>query len=287
VRALQPNAFGESAGRFTGNLRGIGRRPTFWVELGVGLAWVALAVASGEILAAGGSPGGPSWSSGSIWFCDLSGAGMAPGAGGHAIAGSAPKVASLAASLPMWALMAVAMMLPTAMPAVRHVAVNSLYWRRRRAVLEFIAVYLGTWAAFSALVLGVAVSRAPSGSAFVLPLVLAVAALWQLTPLKRRALRACHRPRPLPPYGWRATAGVARFGLGNGGACLASCWAMMLTMAVVGSARLAWMAALTALIAIEKLNLKPGRTARRIGLLLGTAAIAVAAIAVLGQPPQS
>ena len=151
-------------------------------------------------------------------------------------------------------------------------------YRRRQAVVEFIAVYLGIWALFSALVLGVAVARAPIGSALALPLILAVAALWQLTPLKRRALRACHQPRALPPYGWRATAGVARFGLGNGGACLASCWAMMLTMAVVSSARLAWMAALTALISIEKLNLKPARTARRTGLLLGTAAIAATAI---------
>ncbi len=221
-----------------------------------------------------------------MWFCDLDGAGIASGHGGDAVIDSAPEVASLAANLPTWALMAVAMMLPTAMPAVRHVAVNSLYWRRRRAMLEFIAIYLGIWALFSALVLGAAISQAPAGSAFVLPLVLAVAALWQLTPLKRRALRACHRPRPLPPYGWRATAGVARFGLGNGGACLASCWAMMLTMAVVGSARLAWMAALTGLIATEKLNLKPARTARRVGLLLATAAIAVAAIAALGQPPR-
>lgn len=286
MRALQPNTFGETAGRFTGNLRGIGRRPTFWVELGVGVVWIALALASGEILAAGGSSSGPPWASGSVWFCDLSRVGMTPGHGGDAVIDSAPEVASLAASLPMWALMAVAMMLPTAMPAVRHVAVNSLYWRRRRAVLEFTVVYLGIWAVFSVLVLGGATSRAPANSAFVLPLVLAVAALWQLTPLKRRALRACHRPRPLPPYGWRATAGVARFGLGNGGACLASCWAMMLTMAVVGSARLAWMAALTALIAIEKINLKPARTARRVGLLLATAAIAVATAAALGQPPQ-
>jgi predicted metal-binding membrane protein len=284
MRALQPNLFGEAAGRFPGNLRGIGRRPTLWVELGVGLAWIALAIASGELLAAGGSQGGAPWSTGSVWFCDLHGAGMGPGPGGDAIIGSAPKVASLAASLPMWGLMAVAMMLPTTMPAVRHVAVNSLYWRRRRAVLEFIAVYLGIWAAFSALVLGVVISQAPAGSVFVLPVVLAIAALWQLTPLKRRALRACHRPRPLPPYGWRATAGVARFGLGNGGACLASCWAMMLTMAVVGSARLAWMAALTALIAIEKLNLKPGRTARRVGFLFGTAAIAAASVGALSQP---
>lgn len=278
MRAPRPNALGEFAGRFPGNLRGIGRRPTLWAELAVGLAWVAMAVASGEILAAGGPRGGPAWTSGSVWFCHLGGAGTTPGLGGEAVFGHAPKVASLAASLPMWALMAMAMMLPTAMPAVRHVAVNSLYWRRRRAVLEFVVVYLGIWALFSTLVLGVALARAPTGSALALPLVLAVAALWQLTPLKRRALRACHQPRALPPYGWRATAGVARFGLGNGGACLASCWAMMLTMAVVSSARLAWMAALTALVAIEKLNLKPARTARRSGLLLGAAAIVATTI---------
>ena len=280
MRALQPNAFGKTAGRFPGSLRGIGRRPTFWVELAVVLVWIAMAAASGGILAAGGSPGGSAWSSGSVWFCHLGGVGTTSGLGSDAVIGRAPEVASLATSLPMWALMAMAMMLPTAMPAVRHVAVNSLYWRRRRAMAEFIAVYLGIWALFSALVLGVALASAPTGSALVLPLVLAVAALWQLTPLKRRALRACHQPRALPPYGWRATAGVARFGLGNGGACLASCWAMMLTMAVVGTARLAWMAALTTLIAIEKLNLKPARTARRTGLLFGAAAIVAAAIAL-------
>jgi predicted metal-binding membrane protein len=275
VRALQPNAFG--VGRVTGGgLRGIGRRPTLWVELGVALTWIALAVASAEIPAAGGSSGGSGWPSGSMWLCRMPGmAGVAPSLGGGLGPGvSAPHMTSLIAGLPMWALMAVAMMLPTAMPAVRHVAVNSIYWRRRRAVLEFLVVYLGLWVIFSAVALGVVVPLAPASPALVLPLLLAVAALWQWTPLKRRALRACHRPQTLPPHGWRATVGVARFGLGNGGACLASCWAMMLAMAAVSSARLIWMAALTAVIAAEKLNLKPGRAARRIGVLLAAAAIA-------------
>jgi predicted metal-binding membrane protein len=182
----------------------------------------------------------------------------------------------------MWAMMSVAMMLPTALPAVRHVAVNSLYWRRRRAVVEFLAVFLGIWAIFGAVVLDTLTSQKPAGSAAVLAAALALAALWQLTPLKRRALLACHRPQALPPHGWRATAGVARFGLRNGGACLASCWAMMLAVAVVSSARLTWMAMLTGLIVVEKLNLKPGRTARRIGALLGAAAIGAAVAATLG-----
>jgi predicted metal-binding membrane protein len=282
VRTLHPIGLGQGTGRLTETLRAIGRRPTLWVELGVVLAWVGLALVSGEIQAASGSSSGPLWSTGPLWLCMPGMGGMTPGVSTPGTVGPAPHLASLAAGLPIWALMAVAMMLPTAMPAVRHVAVNSLYWRRRRAVLEFLAVYLGIWAIFSAIVLGMVISRAPANSALVLPLVLAIAALWQLTPLKRRALRACHRAQILPPHGWRATAGVARFGLGNGGACLASCWAMMLTMAFVSSARLVWMAAFAALITAEKLNLKPGRTARRIGVLLGAAAICAAGIATFG-----
>ncbi len=277
MRLLQPRAAG--GGIQAGEpLRSLARRPTLWVEIGVALAWAALVAASVGVRAAGGSPGGPGWTSGSsVWVCPLGG--TAHGLAGSAAAGATP----LAAGLPMWALMAAAMMLPTAIPAVRHVAVHSLYWRRRRATLEFVVVYTGLWALFSAVVLGLLLPLAPASPALVLPVALAIAALWQLTPLKRRALRACHRPRALPPRGWRATAGVARFGLGNGAACLASCWAMMLTMAAAGSARLIWMAALTALISAEKLNLKPMRAARRVGAALALTALAAAVVAI-GQP---
>ena len=84
----------------------------------------------------------------------------------------------------------------------------------------------------------------------------------------------------LPPRGWRATAGVARCGLHNGAAGLLSCWAMMLTTAFVGLPRLAWMALLTTLITVERLNLKPRRTARRVGALLGAAALAAGVLAL-------
>lgn len=263
-------------------LRTIGRRPTLWVEVGVAAAWIALASMSGEVRADSPAASGPLWPGGSLWICIPGMDGASSHAGISAGGVAWPDGAVLAASLPMWSLMAVAMMLPTALPAVRHVAVNSLYWRRRRAVLEFLAVYLGIWAIFSAIVLGVLTSWPAANPTAVLAFILALAALWQLTPVKRRALRACHLPRALPPKGWRATAGVANFGLRNGGACLASCWAMMLTMAVVSSARLTWMALLTGLIMVEKLSLKPGRTARRIGILFGTAAIGAAVLVTVG-----
>jgi predicted metal-binding membrane protein len=108
-----------------------------------------------------------------------------------------------------------------------------------------------------------------------------LAALWQLTPAKSRALQACHRTRPLPPKGWRATAGVADFGLHNAAACLASCWALMLTTAFVGLPMLAWMAVLTALITAERLSLKPRRASRRIGMVLGAAALVAATFALV------
>jgi predicted metal-binding membrane protein len=280
MRALQPSAFGECDGRFAGTLRAIGRRPTLWVELGVVATWVALALTSGEPRTDAHASGGPLWSSDSLWVCIPGMADTHPHAGG--VGASGLSMSSLTAGLPMWALMAAAMMLTTAMPAIRHVAVNSLYWRRRRAVLEFLTVFLGVWVIFSAVVLGLLASWKPASSATVLAGVLALATLWQLTPLKRRALRACHHPRVLPPHGWRATVGVAHFGLSNGGACLASCWAMMLTMAVVSSPMLLWMALFTGLITAEKLNLKPGRTARRVGGLLGSGAICAAAFTALG-----
>lgn len=255
-------------------------RPTLWVELGVVAAWLGLALTSGDPRAAGHTSGGTLWSSDSLWVC-IPGMTDAHSHLGE-VGASGLSISSLAVGLPMWALMATAMMLTTAMPAVRHVAINSLYWRRRRAVVEFLAVFLGIWVVFSALVLGLLSAWRPASSAILLAAVLALAALWQLTSLKRRALRACHRPRALPPYGWRATAGVARFGLTNGGACLASCWAMMLSMAVVSSPMLLWMALFTGLITAEKLTLKPGRAARRVSALLAAGAICAATFAALG-----
>lgn len=259
-------------------LQEIGHRPTLGVELGIVAAWIVLAATMGQPGAdAGGISPGPH----SLWICTLNMTGMTPGLD-SAKAGLLPHAGVLAGGLPMWGLMTTAMMLPTALPAVRHVGANSLYWRRRRAMVEFVVVFVGVWVVFSVAVLGLLSSRLPDNSAWLGGALMALAALWQLTPLKRRALWACHQGRTLPPHGWRATAGVFRFGLLNGAACLASCWALMLTMAAAGSARLAWMAALTAIVMAEKQSLKQGRTRRRIALLLAAAAVGWLVSAALG-----
>jgi predicted metal-binding membrane protein len=255
-------------------------RPTFWVEAGVAVVWGLLVMLA---LQPGGAAASPSPSPGPLWVCVTGMAGMGSAAAGQAAGhlAAAGALAPLTGTLPMLALMATAMMLPPALPAVGHVAVNSFYWRRRRAVLEFLVVFVAVWIAYDLTVL-TALGRAGLASSSLGPAAaLALAAIWQLTPWKRRALQACHRTRALPPKGWRATAGVAEFGLRNGGACVASCWAMMLTTAFVGLPGVAWMAALTGLITAERLSTRPRRAARRVGLALALAALAAAAIALL------
>lgn len=264
----------------TRSLRSIGRRPTLWVELMVPIAWLALLAGEAVPLGADGTAAASGWSSGPLWVC-TTGLYKIAGTGAHHGHLAPLAASSLLAGAPMWGLMALAMMVPTAMPAVRHVAGTSLYWRRRRAAAEFLAIFLALWIAFSILALDPLASLGPANSATALIIALAAASAWQLTPLKLRALRACHRSRPLPPRGWRASAGVTGFALRNGAACLASCWAMMTVAALAGAGRLLWMAALATLMTVEKLADRPRAASRRVAALLGAAAAGVAAAALL------
>jgi predicted metal-binding membrane protein len=250
------------------------RRPTFAAELVVVSAWaVLLALFAGEALATPGSRAGP------LWWCAP---GAMPGMASVGGAGGGGSVtATIMAGLPMWGLMSSAMMLPSALPAVRHVAVNSLCWRRSRAIVEFLAVYLGIWIAYGALVLGILALAGPVEERILVTVALLLAAGWQLSRPKLHALRACHRSSPLPPRGWRASAGVGRFALRNGGACLGSCWAIMLVTAVPTSGRLLWMLALTGVVCLEKLANRPRQATRRTAALLGGGALGVGLLAVV------
>jgi predicted metal-binding membrane protein len=105
---------------------------------------------------------------------------------------------------------------------------------------------------------------------------LALAAGWQLTVHKRRALQDCHRPAPLPPRGRRATVGVIRFGVRNGLACVRSCWAMMLAMGVATSATTFWIVAVAGIVTTEKLSRRPRKATRAAAAVLAAGAVVVA-----------
>jgi predicted metal-binding membrane protein len=195
--------------------------------------------------------------------------------------GASPSVWSrVIASLPYWLLMTTAMMGPVALAGIRHTAVNSLRWRRGRAAAEFSAGYLAVWA-----VVGVAALAASESATLPrdigVAVVLTVATAWELSAAKRRASRACHRPVPLPLYGWPAERGALLFGLRHGASCVGSCWCLMLTMVVVPGAHLLWMAALTCLIAMERIARRPRRVSIITASGLGCAAVATVVLAAL------
>ena len=189
----------------------------------------------------------------------------------HPLAVAAGVHAHERPTLGSWTVMAAAMMLPAAIPAAHHVAVNSLRWRRHRAVATYVGAYLAVWVAYGAVLVALP-ARPP------LPVALAVAAAWQVSPWQARALRACHRTVPLPPTGRRATRAVLRFGGRNAAACVATCWALMLVMAAAPAAtHLAWTLALGVAVAAQRVARRPRHAARVVGA--GSAAAAAVALA--------
>ncbi|WP_127502561.1 DUF2182 domain-containing protein [Actinoplanes solisilvae] len=152
-------------------------------------------------------------------------------------------------TLTAWTLMSVAMMVPVVLPALRHVAVNSLRRRRQRAMATFLAGYLAVWVAAGAVLIPLFALPPPP---VLLTAVLLFAALWLFLPGRRAGMRACHRTIPLPPTGWRATRGAARFGLWHGLGCLGVCGPLMAIMAVPGIHHPLWMIGVTAAVVLTR-----------------------------------
>src|SRR6266446_1834119 len=81
----------------------------------------------------------------------------------------------------------------------------------------------------------------------------AVAAAYQLTPLKRRCLAVCRTPLARIVHGWRdGHAGAFRTGVGNGLWCAGCCAGAMLVLLAVGIMSIWWMAIAGAAIFAEK-----------------------------------
>jgi predicted metal-binding membrane protein len=161
-----------------------------------------------------------------------------------------------------WTVMMVAMMLPSAAPFV-------LLYRRgstASAAAALVAGYLAVWAAVG--LLAWALHRAAMD--IPVPLVLAAAGLYQLTPAKEVCLRRCRTPADFLVERWRANAFV--LGADHGRWCLGCCWALMVVLVVAGMMDLFWVVAVASVIAAEKL------TKHGVGLarLTGVALIALA-----------
>ena len=77
--------------------------------------------------------------------------------------------------------------------------------------------------------------------------ILAIAGVYQLTPLKRACLRACRSPLGFMMQRWRGGVAAAfRLGVEHGTHCLGCCWALMLILFAGGVMNLVVILALTA-----------------------------------------
>ena len=183
----------------------------------------------------------------------------------------------------MWAIMMIAMMLPSAAPVI--LLVLGMYRRRvepqaRLAAAAFVAGYLIAWTAFSVaasaaqVVLHRTTLLAPDmrlSSSALAGAILILAGIYQWLPVKNRCLSHCQSPLGFLSQYWREGAlGGLLMGLRHGLFCVGCCWLLMALLFVVGVMNLVWVAALAALVLLEKLL---GRGA----LLARVAGVAVAA----------
>jgi predicted metal-binding membrane protein len=183
----------------------------------------------------------------------------------------------------MWAVMMVAMMLPSAAPVTLLVA--ALARKRREAgtapglsTAPFVFGYLAVWLAFAATatVLQWRLDAAELlsetmalASMVVAGGVLVLAGIYQWTPLKQACLRHCRSPLDFLLHHWRDGAlGALVSGARHGVFCLGCCWMLMALLFVGGIMNLAWIAGIALIVLIEKTLPWGGRIGRATGAVL-------------------
>ncbi|RLA46857.1 MAG: DUF2182 domain-containing protein [Gammaproteobacteria bacterium] len=189
----------------------------------------------------------------------------------------------------MWAVMMVAMMVPSAAPTFL------LYARLQRdqhgdtkvkPVALFLGGYLCAWTLFSlgatlcqwglhegALLSGaMAIDRQWLAAA-----VLMATGLYQWTPLKQACLQHCQSPLGFLLGFWRDDSrGIVRMGWRHGLFCVGCCWLLMAILFTVGVMNLIWVALIAVYVLLEKIVPNGQRFARISGVLLCGSAVVIA-----------
>jgi predicted metal-binding membrane protein len=202
------------------------------------------------------------------WLFVVGGAGISDG---PSMAAMRPPLSAL---MIMWWVMMVAMMLPSAAPAIL------LYGRVRKirnqngAIAEswvFLLGYLAAWLAFALVAAGAQWLLA--GSSMVLRgrwtagAVLLAVGLYQLSPLKAACVRECRSPAEFFSRHWqRGRLGAVRLGVLHGAYCVGCCWMLMALLFVGGVMNILWIVALTVVVAVEKLAPRGPLFGRAIGI---------------------
>jgi len=195
----------------------------------------------------------------------------------------------------MWAVMMVAMMVPSAAPMILLFATVN---RRRReesrpfvATSVFLSGYLVIWAGFALVAtLGnwglhqaslLSSMMGGSSSGYLGGALLLLAGVFQWSQLKYVCLTHCRSPLSFLMSDWReGTGGAFKMGVQHGKYCLGCCWILMALLFVLGVMNLVWIAALAAFVLAEKV-VPGGRKVSKItgGLLVVWGAWAILAAA--------
>ncbi len=190
--------------------------------------------------------------------------------------------------LGMWWTMMVAMMTPSAAPAILLYARVHCHALARGDVQDklaptgaFAAGYLSVWLGFSVAATVLTWLLAQSGlvsammmdsqSRWLSGSVLIAAGLYQVSPLKNLCLAHCRAPAEFLSRHWRPGAGGAlRLGAMHGAYCVGCCWMLMALLFVGGVMNLIWIAAIAVLVLVEK----AAPIGRWVGLAAGAALMA-------------
>jgi predicted metal-binding membrane protein len=195
----------------------------------------------------------------------MSGNSMAPTM--DAMTGMQPWTATeFGLRLAMWAVMMVAMMVPTAAPMTLLYAAAARKAAAQHNPLAptfiFVTGYIAMWTIFSlvattaqysldraALLSPMMVSR----SAMFGAALLIAAGIYQLTPFKNACLGNCRAPAHFLSRYWRTgNLGAFRMGVRHGVYCVGCCWILMGLLFVGGVMNLLWIAAISIFVLLEK-----------------------------------
>jgi predicted metal-binding membrane protein len=167
----------------------------------------------------------------------------------------------------IWVTMMAAMMFPSAAPMVLlfH-RVSSERAKRGQPFVPtwiFALSYLAVWTGYGLAAYGLyrlivhydlGFLGWDRGGRYLAGSAIALAGIYELTPLKSVCLRHCRSPLHFILAGWRnGVLGALRMGSTHGAYCVGCCWGLMIILFALGLMSLTWMAAVAALIFAQKL----------------------------------
>jgi len=182
----------------------------------------------------------------------------------------------------MWAVMMVAMMVPSVTPMVMMFAAINRQRRSRHQshvpTVVFLVGYLVAWVGFSAVVTllqwplhaySLLTPMMDNGSAVLGGIVLLVAGAYQWTPWKDACLHQCRTPLSFLMTEWReGITGALFMGIRHGVFCVGCCWALMLILFAVGVMNILWILLIAGFVLLEKIvPVKPARFRMASGLV--------------------